>query len=98
MLFSSQHIARSWQHTKNFAQRAWHHTTKLAGQLDHGMQLGKKILSAVSPLFDQLGVNYRPAIQGFGAYDQGKAEVMNRFNNVQDHYMRIKRQVPELQL
>ena len=62
------------------------------------MQIGRRLLGAISPLLDPLNVNYRPAIQGFGAYDQGKAEVMNRFNNVQDHYMRIKRQVPELQL
>ena len=60
------------------------------------MQLGRRILSAASPLLDELGVNMRPALQGIAAYDGGKMEVMNRFNNVQDHYQRIRRQVPEL--
>ena len=52
----------------------------------------------MSPLLDQLSVDYRPAIQAIGAYDSGKAEVMHGVNNVMTHYQRVKRQVPELQL
>ena len=96
MRFSRQYIASSWHNTKKLASTAWHHTKQIANQIDTGMQLGKKILSAASPLLDQLGVNMRPALQGIAAYDRSKVDVMNSFNNVQDHYRRIKRQVPEL--
>ena len=96
MRLTSQSIARGWQSTKKLVATTWRHTTKIAGQIDHGMQLGRRILSAASPLLDQMGVNMRPALQGIAAYDRGKMEVMNRFNNAQDHYQRIRRQVPEL--
>ncbi len=98
MLFNSQAIARGWQNTRTFASKAWHHTTKLAGQFDTGMKIGRRLLSAMSPLLDQLSVDYTPAIQAIGAYDHGKAEVMHGVNNVMTHYQRVKRQVPELQL
>ena len=98
MLFNSQAIARGWQNTRTWASKAWAHTTKLAGQLDHGMAIGRRLIGAVSPLFDQLGVNYRPAIDAISHYDRGKTDVMHGVNNVMTHYQRVKRQVPELQL
>ena len=56
--------------------------------------LGRRLLGAISPLLDQLNVNYRPAIQGIAAYDQGKADVMYGVNNVMTTMQRVRRQVP----
>ena len=98
MLFSGQSLARGWHETKKFIGSAYHHTTKLASQLDTGMQIGKRLLSAVSPLFDSYGISMKPIMSGISAYDQGKSDVMHGYNNVQAHLSRIRRQVPELQI
>ena len=98
MRLNGRSLARGWQQTKQLAATTWHHARKIAGQVDYGVQLGKKILSAASPLLDEMGLNMRPALQGIAAYDRGKMDVVNRFNNVQDHLLRIRRQVPELNL
>ena len=79
---------------------AWNHTTGLAAQFDHGMRVGRKLLSAVAPIFDQLGGSHhlKPIMSGITAYDQGRSDVMYGANNVMAHYQRIKRQVPEIDL
>ena len=97
-MLSNHSIAHGWNQTKKFAGRAWHHATGLAKRFDHGMQVGRRLLGAISPLLDQLNVNYRPAIQGIAAYDQGKADVMYGVNNVMTTMQRVRRQVPELEL
>ena len=100
MLFSSQALARGWHHTKRAVGDVWNHTTKLASQFDQGMQVGRRLLSAVSPILDQLGQAHhlKPIMSGLTAYDQSKADVMHGVNNVQTHLHRIRRQVPELNL
>ncbi len=100
MLFNSQAIARTWQQAKKHIGDAWNHTTGLAAQFDHGMRVGRKLLSAVAPIFDQLGGSHhlKPIMSGFTAYDQGRSDVMYGVNNVMSHYQRIKRQVPEIDL
>ena len=100
MLFSGQSLARGWHETKKFIGNAYHHTTKLASQLDSGMQLGKRILASVEPLFSQFNQSHhlKPIMAGISAYDSGKADVMHGYNNVQAHLSRIRRQVPELQI
>ena len=96
MLFSGQSLARGWRNTKKVIGDAWHHTTKLASQFDSGMQVGRRLLASVSPILDQLNVNMKPIMSGLTAYDRGKTDVMTGYNNVQNHYNRIRRQVPEL--
>ena len=100
MLFSGQSLARGWHETKKFIGNAYHHTTKLASQLDTGMQIGKRLLASVAPIFDQFGGGHhlKPIMSGISAYDAGKSDVMHGYNNVQAHLSRIRRQVPELQI
>ena len=98
MMFNN--LAQGWHHTKRVMGDAWHHTTKLAAQFDSGMKVGRRLLASVAPIFDQLGgaQHLKPIMQGLTAYDRGKSDVMQGYNNVQHHYNRIKRQVPELEL
>ena len=100
MLFNSLDIARTWQQAKKHIGDTWNHATKLAGQFDSGMRVGRKLLSAVAPIFDQFGVSHhlKPIMSGIKAYDQGRADVMYGYHNVRAHYDRIKRQVPEVDL
>jgi len=93
-------LAQGWHHTKRVVGDAWHHTTKLAAQFDSGMKVGRRLLASVAPIFDQLGgsQHLKPIMSGLTAYDKGKSDVMQGYNNIQHHYNRIKRQVPELEL
>ena len=93
-------LAQGWHHTKRVVGDAWHGATKLASQFDSGMRVGRRLLASVAPIFDQLGgsQHLKPLMSGLTAYDKGKSEVMQGYNNVQHHYNRIKRQVPELEL
>ena len=96
MLFNSHQLARSWHKTKRVIGDTWNHAMKIGQNLDHGMKIGKKILSAMSPLIPQ---NHMKSIMGgISAYDQGKSDIMNGYNNIQSHYSRIQRQVPEINL
>ncbi len=100
MLFNGQTIARTWQQAKKTIGDAWNHTTKLASQFDSGMRVGRKLLSAVTPIFHSLGGSHhlKPIMSGIKAYDQGRSDVMYGVNNVMSHYQRIRRQVPEVDL
>ena len=100
MLFNGQALARGWKQAKRAVGDTWNHATKLAGQFDHGMRVGRKLLASVAPIFDQLGGSHhlKPLMSGFTAYDKGRADVMYGVNNVMSHYQRIKRQVPEIDI
>ena len=91
-------LRHHWHNTKRIIGDAWHHSVKLAGQFDQGIQVGKRLLAATAPIFDQLGGSYKPIMDGLTAYDKGKSDVVGGYNNVQSHYNRIRRQVPELEL
>ena len=100
MLFNSQQLVRGWHKTKRVIGGTFNHAVRIGQNLDHGMKIGKRLLSSMSPLFDQYGgQNHMKSIMGgITAYDQGKADIMNGYNNVQSHYARIQRQVPEINL
>jgi hypothetical protein len=100
MHISSQALARGWHSAKRAIGNAWQGATKLASQFDQGMQVGRRLLASVSPIFDQLGYSHglKPIMGGLQAYDQGKADVMQHVGQMESHYNRILRQVPELQL
>ena len=99
-MFNAKNLARGWQTTKRVMGDAWHGATKIASQFDSGMKVGRRLLASVAPIFDQLGgsQHLKPIMSGLTAYDKGKSEVMTGYNNVQNHYNRIRRQVPELEL
>jgi len=100
MHFNAQSLARGWSQLKRGIGHGWNQTVKLASQLDSGMQIGKKLLGSIAPIFDQLGGAHhlKPIMSGIGAYDRGKSDVMYGINNVMSHYQRVKRDVPELNL
>ena len=100
MRINGQTIARHWQTTKRVIGDGWNHAVRLSTQLDHGVQMGKKLLGAFSPILDQAGFSQhmQPIMKGINAYDQGKSDVMYGVNNVQTHLHRIRRQVPEIGL
>jgi hypothetical protein len=100
MLFNSQQLARGWQKTKRVIGDTFNHAVRIGQGLDHGMRIGKKLLASVSPILDQYGGGHhvKSIMSGITAYDSGKADVMHGYNNIQSHYSRIQRQVPEINL
>lgn len=100
MLFSGQQLARSWHKTKQVIGDGFHHAVRIGQGLDNGMKLGKRLLASFAPLLDQYGGGHhvKTIMSGISAYDHGKHEVMNTFNNVQAHHARIQREVPEINL
>ena len=100
MLFNSQQLSRSWLKTKKVIGDTFNHAVRIGQGLDHGMRIGKRLLSAMSPIFDQYGgQNHMKSIMGgISAYDQGKADIMHGYNNIQTQYSRVQRQVPEINL
>jgi len=99
-MFNAKNLAHGWQTMKRVTGDAWHGATKLASQFDNGMKVGRRLLASVAPIFDQLGQSQhlKPIMSGLKAYDKGRGEVMDGYNNVQNHYNRIRRQVPELDM
>jgi len=100
MWFNSQQLSRGWHRTKKVVGQSWDHAVKIGTSLDNGMRIGKKLLAAMSPIFDQYGASHHmnSIMGGISAYDQGKADIMHGYNNIQAHLSRIKRQVPEINL
>ncbi len=100
MLINSQTLARGWHKTKRVIGDTWDHAVRIGAQMDHGMRIGKRLLASVAPILDHFGGGHhlKPIMSGIHAYDQGRADVLYGYNNVQTHLQRIRRQVPELQL
>ena len=78
----------------------WNHAVKFTGQLDHAMGVGRRAFGALQPALTDFGgerVN-RAVMQGFKAYDQGRADTMGLHNNVSAHLNRLRKAVPEIGL
>ena len=78
----------------------WNHAVKFAGQLDHAMGVGRRAFGALQEPLNALGgerVN-RAVMQGFKAYDQGRADTMGLHNNVSAHLNRLRKAIPEIDL
>ena len=73
---------------------------KLAGQIDRGMNVGRRLASALSPAFNALGGGgHMKALEdGFSKYDQTRSKVVDGINNVETLHRKIKRVVPEIDL
>ena len=100
MLFNSQQLSRGWHKTKKMIGQTWDHAVRIGTSLDNGMRIGKRLLAAMSPIFDQYGGSHhmKSIMGGISAYDKGRADLMDGYNNIQAHLSRIQRQVPEINL
>ena len=97
---TQQSLNHHWTTTKKVFGDAWNGAMRFGQQLDHGMRIGKRLLSSVAPILDQMGQGHHAnnMVGGIKAYDQGKADVVHGINNIQTHLRRVRRQVPEIDL
>jgi hypothetical protein len=100
MLFGGRSLQSHWHTAKRVIGDGWHGAVKLAGQLDQGMRVSRRLFGALQPALDQFagGAGSTHMMSAFKAYDSTKSDVMHGYNQVEQMRNRIKRQVPELNL
>ena len=89
-----------WQNAKRVIGDSWHGAVKLAGQIDRGVGVGRRLIGALSPAINQLGGGgHMKALEGgFAHYDQTRGQVVQGINNVNTLHRRIQKAVPEIDL
>ena len=78
----------------------WNGAVKWAGQIDHAMDVSKRIFGALQPAIQDMGggaIN-RAVMGGIGRYEQGRNEIMGHHNKVQSTLSLLRRAAPELDL
>ena len=90
----------AWQHGKRTAGHMWNVAGKWAGQIDHAMNVSKRIFGALHPAIQDMGGSqFSGAImQGIGHYERGRDQVMGHHNKVQAQLSHLRKAVPELDL
>ena len=96
----SQAIHHHWRNAKRVIGDGWNGAVKLAGQFDQGMRMSRRLFGALQPALDQYAGpgHSKIAMEGFKKYDETRSDVMQGYSNVEHHYNRIRRAVPELNL
>ena len=88
-----------WKNAKRIIGDGWHSGVKILGQIDRGMSVGRRMVSALSPAINAMGGGHMKALEaGFSQYDQTRGQVVSGINNVQTMHSRLKRAVPEIDL
>ena len=93
-------LQAAYHHGKRTIGNMFHSAVKFAGQLDHGISVGKRLFGALDPMLQDMGAGSvsRAAVRGFGRYEQGREQVLGQHNQVQAHLSRLRKSVPELGL
>ena len=95
-----KHLHDAWHHGKRTVGHMWNHAVKWASQIDHAMDVSKRIFGALEPAIQDMGggdIN-RAVMGGIWRYEQGRNEIMGHHNQVQAHLSRLRRAAPELDL
>jgi hypothetical protein len=83
---------------------AYHTTKHFLGQVDHGVQIAKKVYGAVAPVLDQYGGKQanKHIMKAIGGYEHIRNKVMDTHetvgNNLNQVAGNLKKRVPELGL
>ena len=87
-----------FQNAKRIIGDSWHSGVKILGQIDRGMNVGRRLVGALSPAIQAMGGNMKALESGFSQYDQTRGQVVSGINNVQTMHSRLKRALPEIDL
>jgi len=87
-----------WKNAKRIIGDGWHGTVGFLKNVDRGMNVGRRLVGALSPAIQAMGGNMKALEAGFGQYDQTRGQVVSGINNVQTMHSRLKRAVPEIDL
>ena len=87
-----------FQNAKRIIGDGWHSGVKILGQIDRGMNVGRRLVGALSPAIQVMGGNMKALDDGFARYDQTRGQVVSGINNVQTLHRRIQKAAPEIDL
>ena len=87
-----------FQNAKRIIGDGWHSGVKILGQIDRGMNVGRRLVGALSPAIQAMGGNMKALDDGFAKYDQTRGQVVSGINNVQTLHRRIQKAAPEIDL
>ena len=87
-----------WKNAKRIIGDSWHAGLKIAGQIDRGMNVGRRLVGALSPAIQAMGGNMKALDDGFSKYSATRAQVVEGINNVQTMHRRIQKAAPEIDL
>ena len=95
-----RNLQDAWQHGKRTVAHMWNVAGKWAGQIDHAMNVSKRIFGALHPAIKDMGGSKisRAIMQGIGHYGRGRDQVMGHHNKVQAQLSHLRRAIPELDL
>ena len=87
-----------FQTAKRIIGDGWHGSMEILGQIDRGMNVGRRLVGALSPAIQAMGGNMKALDDGFQRYSVARNDVVSGINNVQTMHSRLKRAVPEIDL
>ena len=87
-----------WKNAKRIIGDGWHSGVKILGQIDRGMNVGRRLVGALSPAIQAMGGNMKALESGFSQYDSTRGQVVSGINNVQTLHRRIQKASPEIDL
>ena len=87
-----------FQNAKRIIGDGWHSGVKILGQIDRGMNVGRRLVGALSPAIQAMGGNMKALESGFSQYDSTRGQVVSGINNVQTLHRRIQKAAPEIDL
>ena len=87
-----------FQNAKRIIGDGWHSGIKILGQIDRGMNVGRRLVGALSPAIQAMGGNMKALDDGFAKYDQTRGQVVSGINNVQTLHRRIQKAAPEIDI
>ena len=87
-----------WKNAKRIIGDGWHGTVGFLKNVDRGMNVGRRLVGALSPAIQAMGGNMKALDDGFAKYDQTRGQVVSGINNVQTLHRRIQKAAPEIDL
>ena len=98
MKFSLQHARQAAQRVKSGIAGSYHTAMKIAGGIDHGLTVAKRLYGAIAPMLDEFGVSHRPAMKALTTYEDFKRKAIDVHDLAETTANRVRRTVPELGL
>jgi hypothetical protein len=89
-------VRQAFGSVKQGIQGGYHHAYKFAQELDHGVNVAKRLYSVVAPLLDSLGVSQKGSMRALGGYEELRRRAINANTRVEKTVADVRSRVPEL--
>jgi len=99
--FNSNNLRKAYFNVKSGIMSGYHHVKNILGNVDHAVNVGKKIYRAVEPLINRYAENHHKAINdhvlhGLSGYESMRNKVFDANDHVQQITGHLKKNLPQL--